>query len=167
MWFGAEDGLNKYDGYSFTIYRHEPDHPHSLSHDHILTIYEDRLGVLWVGTLGGGLNRFDRNSNRFTRYQHHPDDATNLGDEANEVWSIYESEDGSFWIGTDTGLEQLDRETGEFTHYHTVIANPFGRETVPIFDIYEDGEGDLWVGTDGGGLNRFESQTGAITHSGT
>ena len=58
MWFGTEDGLNKYDGHTFTVYRHDPDDPHSLRDDSIMTLYEDRDGVLWIGTLTGWLERY-------------------------------------------------------------------------------------------------------------
>ena len=60
LWFGTEDGLNKFDGYNFTVYRHNPDDPLSLSDNTILSIFEDKSGELWVGTYGRGLNRFDR-----------------------------------------------------------------------------------------------------------
>ena len=54
MWFGTEDGLNKYDGYTFTIYRNDPDDTLSLSNSQIRTIHEDPSGALWIGTGGGG-----------------------------------------------------------------------------------------------------------------
>ena len=50
MWFGTEDGLNKYDGYTFTIYKHDPDNPNSLSSNAVSAIYEDQEGMLWIGT---------------------------------------------------------------------------------------------------------------------
>jgi hypothetical protein len=59
MWFGTGDGLNKYDGYTFTVYRRDPEDPGSLRDDAIASIYEDRTGVLWVGTQGGWLERYD------------------------------------------------------------------------------------------------------------
>src|SRR5438128_1543455 len=60
MWFGTQDGLNKFDGYSLTAYRHDEEDPNSLSNNSISTTYEDKAGNLWVGTLGGGLNRFNQ-----------------------------------------------------------------------------------------------------------
>ena len=59
MWFGTQDGLNKYDGYDFTVFKPDPDIPTSLSHNQISFLYEDRNGMIWIGTTGGGLNRFD------------------------------------------------------------------------------------------------------------
>ena len=59
LWIGTQDGLNRFDGYSFKIYKHDPDDPTSISHNSILTIAEDACGALWIGTWGGGLNRYD------------------------------------------------------------------------------------------------------------
>lgn len=53
MWFGTRDGLNKYDGYTFTVYKHDPTDPHSLSHNQVMTIFEDSNGILWVGSKSG------------------------------------------------------------------------------------------------------------------
>jgi len=77
MWFGTEGGLNKYDGYQFIVYKHDPDDPTTLSDDFVSSIYEDRDGNLWVGTRNG-LNRFDRATGTFTRYQHDPGDPQSL-----------------------------------------------------------------------------------------
>ena len=57
MWFGTEDGLNKYDGYSFTVYKHDPEDPNSLGGNWIQAILEDSSGTLWIGTREGGLSR--------------------------------------------------------------------------------------------------------------
>ena len=73
MWFGTEDGLNKYDGAQFTVYEHDPEDPLTLSDSYISVIYEDKNGVLWVGTRSG-LDRFDRTTGTFTHFQHDPDD---------------------------------------------------------------------------------------------
>src|SRR5215208_8405867 len=56
LWIGTQDGLNRYDGYSFKVYKHDPDDEYSISHNSILTIAEGADGALWIGTWGGGLN---------------------------------------------------------------------------------------------------------------
>src|SRR5579871_3330874 len=66
MWFGTRDGLNRYDGYNFTIYKNTEDDKHSLSNNFVTALLEDRNGDIWVGTWGGGVDRFDRNSRQFT-----------------------------------------------------------------------------------------------------
>jgi len=70
MWFGTLDGLNRYDGASIKVYRHDPDDPQSLSHNYIRALAVDQSGVLWLGTWGGGLNQYDREKDAFIRYQH-------------------------------------------------------------------------------------------------
>ena len=70
LWFGTQDGLNRYDGYHFTIFRPDLENPSSLNDRHILSIIEDTQGSLWIGTLLGGLNRYDRMTGIFTHYVH-------------------------------------------------------------------------------------------------
>ena len=74
LWVGTQDGLNRYDGYNFLVYEHNPLDPNSLSDNFIFSIAEDDDGFLWVGTNGGGLNRFDPKTDKFFRYQNDPDE---------------------------------------------------------------------------------------------
>ena len=62
MWFGTFDGLNRYDGYEFKVYRHNSQDPDSLNANLITALLQDRDGYLWVGTSGGGLNRYNPNT---------------------------------------------------------------------------------------------------------
>ncbi len=160
MWFGTYDGLNKYDGYHFTVYRKVPNNPKSLSFDLVRSLYEDRQGILWVGTQGGGLNAFDRDTEQFTRYQHDPNDSRSLSH--NTVWVLYEDRTGTFWIGTDGGLNIFDRETGQCVRYQHDPDDPQSLSSNNIATIYEDRDGTLWVGT-GDGLNSFNRETGKFT----
>ena len=91
MWFGTNNGLNRYDGYNIVAYRNDPANPHSLSGNFVEDLYEDRSGTLWVGTRSG-LNAFDRRTERFTRYRHDPADPHSLSD--NTVIAIYEDRVG-------------------------------------------------------------------------
>ena len=59
MWFGTQDGLNKYDGYEVRVFRTDPSNPSSLSNDFIKAITEDKYGNIWIATWGNGINRFD------------------------------------------------------------------------------------------------------------
>ena len=74
LWFGTQDGLNKYDGQNFKVYMHNKSDPHSISNNHIRVICKDRDGTLWIGTNGGGLNKFNPETERAVRYTH---DASN------------------------------------------------------------------------------------------
>src|SRR5258706_6520106 len=53
MWFGTRDGLNRYDGYQFVIYRYDSKDSNSISDNYIQYIYEDRDQNLWIGTING------------------------------------------------------------------------------------------------------------------
>ena len=169
MWFGTEGGLNKYDGYQFIVYKHDPDDPSTLSDDFVSSIYEDRDGDLWVGTRNG-LNRFDRATGTFTRYQHDPSAPQSLG--GAWVVAIYEDREGTLWVGIeDGGLDQLDRDTDTFTHYRhdpstgsgQAADDPNTLSDDTVTAIYEAASGDLWIATHGG-INRFDRATGIFTH---
>lgn len=146
-------------GGSFIHYRHDPQDPHSLSYDYVTAIYEDHLGVLWVGTVSeyepqnGGLNAFDRTTGQFTRYQHDSDDRHSLSN--NQVRTIYEDRSGNLWVGTDDGLNALDRTTGTFVHCYHDPLDSRSLSNNNIVTIYEDRSGLLWIGTNGGGLNKY------------
>lgn len=158
MWFGTQDGLNKYDGYTFTVYKYDERDSYSLSDNWISSIYEDSSGTIWVGTDGEGLNKFNRETEQFTRYTHDSDNPNSLG--ASRVLSIYEDQSNQLWIGTDEGgLNKFNRETEQFTHYTHNPDNPNSLSNDTIFSIYQDKLGTLWIGTGGGGLNKFNPET--------
>ena len=163
MWFGTQDGLNKYDGYKFTTYKYNELDEQSLSDNWITSIYQDKAGVIWMGTDGGGLNKFNPETEQFTRYNHDSNNPNSLG--ANRILAIYEDQFDTLWIGTDGGgLNQLNRKTGEFIHYthNPDDSNSLNNDTV--LSIYEDQSGQFWIGTGGGGLNQFNRETGQFIH---
>ena len=161
MWFGTEDGLNRYDGYDFTIYRHNPENPNSLSDNRILSIFQDRSGVLWIGTANGGLNKFDLETNQITRFQYDPDDSHSLSN--NRVLSVFEDEAGDLWVGTENGLDRFVRGTQTFTHYQEDPNDPNSLSGDSVRAIYQDQDGNLWIGTDEG-LNRYHPDSEGFTH---
>ena len=163
LWFGTDNGLNKYDGYNFKTYRHQERNPKSLSNNTIRAITEDRSGVLWVGTFGGGLNKFDRDKETFIHYQADPGNPNTLSN--NSIFSILAGRGGILWIGTyGGGLDRFLPETGTFTHYQAVPGSQNSLSSNEVRTIYEDRSGILWIGTYGGGLNKFLPGTGRFTH---
>lgn len=156
MWFGTRDGLNRFDGYNFLIFKPEPGNPTSLSDKDVTALGEDRFGELWVGTFIGGLNRLDRLTNRFTQYRHRPQDADSLGDDS--VSTIYEDSRGMLWIGTHGGgLNRFNREKNNFLGYKHRTQDADSLDNDNVNAIYEDRQGNLWVGTDLG-LNRLDRE---------
>jgi len=160
MWFGTQDGLNKYDGYKFTVLRQNSKDPNSLSSNWVLSLCEDRTGLIWIGMFNGGLSSYDPASGRFTRYRAIPGDAGSLSHDL--VRTIFEDSRGTLWIGTDGGLNRFDRATGRFVQYHSDPNDPRSLSSDAIRKIGEDRSGFLWIGTDDG-LNRFDRATGEST----
>lgn len=158
MWFGTQDGLNRYDGYHITEYRHNPDDSSTISSNFIWCIYEDRQGVMWIGTNGGGLNSYDPRTGKFTSYLSKARDNHSLSN--NVVRKIIEDREGILWVGTDEGLSAFDRKTGKFTRYQSSSKVPGSISNNNIWAIVEDQQGRIWVGTRGGGLNVLDKKSG-------
>ena len=152
MWFGTEDGLDRYDGYEFKIYRNEPENPNSLSYNYVKVIYEDSAGVLWIGTYGGGLDKFNRETDQFTHYMSVANDSNSLSN--NFVNSICEDKAGTLWIGTEDGLNKFDSRNERFICYRADPSDSNNLSDNKVTSIYEDRKGVLWVGTENG-LNKL------------
>lgn len=160
LWFGTEDGLNRYDGYTFKVYRHNPDEPGSLSSNRIQSIYEDKFGTIWIGTQGGGLNKFDRFKEIFTHYINDPSNADSLSN--NIVWTICEEKPGILWLGTNNGLNRFDLKTGKFIHRFPEAMEPDSLNRCPVKIVILEKPGVLWVGTLNSGVYKFAG--GKFTH---
>ena len=163
LWIGTQDGLNRYDGYTITQFKHDPENPATLSHNGIIALHEDADGYLWIGTWGGGLNRFDPQSGQFTRYQPDPANPASLSHPI--VTDISQDEQDALWIGTLGGLERFDPTSGEFTHFRHDPDDPASLSSDAISVIAPAGDGKLWVGTGGfstpgAGLNLFDPESG-------
>ena len=161
MWFGTLNGLNRYDGYEFIKYRHDPNDPHSISSDQVFSLCEDREGNLWVGT-NYGLNRFDWKSESFISYQPVHDDMNSLS--GFMISAIYENKSGVLWIGTNYGLNRYNPEKDNFTPYFKDPNSPAGLSDNTVVALYEDQDRYLWIGTRNGGLNRFDPERKKVTH---
>ncbi len=122
---------------------YDPENPKSISGNRINAIYEDQDQILWFGTWNG-LNRYDYNTNSFTRFQHDPDDSTTIS--SNVVESIFEDSHGTFWVGTRNGLNIMDRETGKFIHFLPDENDSNAISSDDIRVIFEDTFGELWFG---------------------
>jgi signal transduction histidine kinase/ligand-binding sensor domain-containing protein/CheY-like chemotaxis protein len=157
MWFGTYGGLNKYDGYKIISYRSERFKNNSLQSNSIVTIYEDQEGLIWIGTYGGGLIKFDPNTETFTQYKY-----LHLRPENNivpKVASIYEDSSKTLWIGTSEGLDKFDRVTGKFINYR-VNSDIHAENNINV--VYEGPSKNFWIGTYLG-LKLFDRKTGKFT----
>lgn len=183
IWVGTGEGLERLDPETekFTHYRSVPNDPRTLSSNSIFSIYQDRQGTIWVGTGSiygpekndpaiGGLNRMDDISGKFTRYVHDSRNPNSLID--NKVRAIYESRDGTFWVGTSgDGLHTMDRKTGKFTRHTYDPANPLKLSRPPLGNdpyamitfVTEDRKGGVWIGTTDNGLSYYDPHSKEVT----
>ncbi|MCV6636770.1 two-component regulator propeller domain-containing protein [Candidatus Albibeggiatoa sp. nov. NOAA] len=162
MWFGTKEGLGRYDGYQFKVYRHDPQKHTSLSNNEVYTIYEDRQGQLWIATYNG-INLFDRKSQQFIRYQHNPNQNNSLSH--NVTSNIQEDKRGGLWFTTQGGgLNRFNPKTQQFFHYRHIPEQPNSLSNDSTWALLEDAKNRLWISTDGGGINRFNPQQGSFTH---
>ena len=160
MWFGTEDGLNRYDGYQFTVYKHDPENPNSISSNNIWCLYVDRNGFLWIGTFTDGLNRFDPKSAFFTRYFHNPSDSNSIS--SNNIRSITEDYQGNLWIGTrDSGISILNPKSQTFQRVRHDPENVNGLLSNNIRFIYPNSNKDIWIATSNG-LSVYELSSGTF-----
>jgi DNA-binding NtrC family response regulator/ligand-binding sensor domain-containing protein len=155
MWFCTEDGLNRYDGYNFTVLRSNPEDQASLSQNHTLAILQARDGNLWIGAFNGGLNMYDPSTEKITIFRTNPADPSSLCNDM--VRSIYQDSDGFLWIGTDGGLSKLNPQTKKIINFYHDPHQPRSISNNTIRSICADNEGRLWLATDNG-LNRYDEE---------
>ena len=157
MWFATEDGLNRYDGYEFTVYRHNLDDPDSLSSSDVYAVLEDQLGRFWVGT-GAGLDRLDRDTGRFIHY------SGENGIPSSSIQTLAEDGAGRLWVGTQQqGLWILEPDSGGLQQFRNLPDEPGSLASDAIYDILRDQSGAMWVATDEG-LERFDPQGSLLHH---
>lgn len=166
MWFGTQEGLNKFDGYKFTLYEYDEFDSSSISDNSVRAICEDRSGNLWIGT-NGGLNKFDPAMEKFSRFHHDPSHENTVA--SNTILSIVEDKKGILWIGTNAGLDKYDERNNTFTHFRHDPQNPMSLSHNYAGVLYIDHFGVLWIGTGffnlgRGGLNRFDMETNTFSH---
>ncbi|MDJ0839592.1 MAG: two-component regulator propeller domain-containing protein [Acidobacteriota bacterium] len=150
LWVGTQDGLNRYDGYEFAVFKPDPADPTTLSNNMVLCLFVDSLSRLWVGT-NGGLNRFHAETQNFTRYLHRSDDPDSLS--GNVVHDIVEDKTGKLWVATDRGLNYFDPETGRASSFRHRPDRPDSLSDDVVRALAVESDGTLWVGTNNG-LNR-------------
>ncbi|MGB2129489.1 MAG: hybrid sensor histidine kinase/response regulator transcription factor, partial [Flavicella sp.] len=142
MWFGTRDGLNKFDGHSFKIYRHNSQNYEGISNSFIKSMIEDSEGNLWVGTMNG-LNKYIPSKDTFEKFELATND---YGISNHEIWDIIQVEDGFLWLGTNYGLEKFDMTTGNTKRYLSdKTSNSISSNEIRSF--MKDDKGLVWICT--------------------
>ena len=164
LWLATESGLDRYDGHSIRVYRRERGNPHALASDYVWTIAEDAHGDLWLATIGGGVERWRRDSDRFEQFRHDPARADSLASDA--VRTLLIDADGRIWAGTlDRGLDLIDPRTGTARHFRHQDSDPHSLASDAVFALHQDHAGGIWIGTDGG-LSHYQSESGTFINYG-
>lgn len=162
IWAGTDDGLNRFDGYSFKTFNYDPKDSTSLGNDKVNVLYTDSRNKLWVGTSNGGLNFFHNKTQTFKRFIYNPKDENSLAQ--NNVLSILEDNEHNLWVGTYNGLNVFNPEKGTFKRYFAEKGDmPIGGNI--IYALMKDERGRIWAGTDNG-ITIFNQTAATITHLG-
>lgn len=167
IWFGTINGLNCYDGYKMKVFKKEIDNPNSLPSNSVKAIYEDRNGLIWIGTKWGGLSSFDPKKEIFTNYERKPDDPFSLP--GSGVNKIYEDQSGNLWLTiydeddvlTTNHLVKFNQNTGIF---EKVYIKSNETDTYMFYSFFPDQSGFLWLPVISGGIIKFNPITETYLH---
>lgn len=166
MWFGTQDGLNRYDGYTFKVFKASNKQTNGLVSSYINALYEDKQGNIWIGT-ENGLSIYNRKENKFQSFLNDPKNPHSIS--GNFITKIYADSWNTLWIGTSNGLNKvlIDTTTANkkisfnvFKHNPTI--NSISENTVN--DIVEDKTNNLWLATSNSCINRYNREKNEFVH---
>jgi len=153
MWFGTESGLNRYDGYDFKIYMHDPFDSTCIAENNILSLAEDQSGALWIGTANGGLNKFRIDTESFEHFRTDPRNTASIS--SDRVQFVYVDRTNNVYALTLAGgVDVFERSSNSFTHLRNDPDDPQSISGDGITAVYEDRRGNVWFGTRSG-LNKL------------
>jgi signal transduction histidine kinase/ligand-binding sensor domain-containing protein/DNA-binding response OmpR family regulator len=157
IWIATENGLNKFNGYNFTVYSEQPDDSTSLRGNYVYTVLEDKRGIFWVGSMGG-LLQYDREKDCFHPFLIQDKIPFYL----DRVTWLLEDRQGNIWVSyPNNGTICLDAETLKPTFYNK---NNSEIKDDNIDCAYEDSFGNLWLGTKVNGVYLFNPETKSVKH---
>jgi PAS domain S-box-containing protein len=156
MWYGTNDGLNRDDGFSVKIYKHNPTVKNSISNNSVRTIYQDKADNIWIGT-SSGLNCYTPIYETFSYFFPEENNEQSLSDV--NINSIYPFDDENLWIGTTNGLNLFNTKTFIAKRFFKIQGNSNSLSDNLITKIVAASDGIFWIGTING-LNRYDTKSG-------
>ncbi|MDX1371685.1 MAG: two-component regulator propeller domain-containing protein, partial [Nitrososphaeraceae archaeon] len=162
LWVGTYDGLNRYDGYTFKVFKHNERDNYSLSDNKVFKLLEDLNGNIWIGTWGGGLNKFDRKTEKFTRFLNIPKDSSTLS--SNTIYDLSLGKAKNIFIATlGGGICSLNIETELIKRYLHIPGDSLSLISNDVRTLTLSTKDELWIGTDIG-LDKFNFQNENFSH---
>ena len=161
MWIGTPEGLNRYDGINFVVYKNLTGDSTSIADNVIRTLFEDHNKNLFIGT-ENGLCMYDRDNDRFINYFSFK--SSPLKGLSCTVSKINEDSAGNLWLATNAGLIYFDRLKNKITQYLNDSGNPASLSNNNVESVLEDHSGRFWVVTRGG-LNLLQKESGTFKHN--
>jgi signal transduction histidine kinase/ligand-binding sensor domain-containing protein len=158
MWFGTNEGLNKYDGNEFVHYKFELTDSNSLSGNNITSLVEISDNNIWIATQDGGINIFNKQSGKFE----HINSNNYKRLKNNTVNIIFEDSKKNIWIGTNRGLGKFDKHSNNFLYEIYILPVKHSLDTVSITAFHEDAANNIWVGTSTGELFKIVNKTDEV-----
>jgi len=159
MWFATEEGLNRFDGSNFTVYRYKSDDPSGLQANDIRSLHEDRAGNLWVGSAGGSLSLFNRKKNVF---EHFPV-AEIKGLSSYVIRSISSDAQGMIWVATLNGIDEIDPATKKITNHLGKFSRKGTFPALVFSAVFTDSRNRVWAGS-GNGIYLYQRSQHTFTH---
>jgi signal transduction histidine kinase/ligand-binding sensor domain-containing protein/DNA-binding response OmpR family regulator len=174
LWLGTYgDGIKVYRRDSFLDHsnllfelKNDNKNKNTLSSNNVISIIQDKSGIIWIGTFGGGVNKYDPALKKFEVFKYKRKDLKSLGNDF--IHTIYEDSEGTIWVGTGLGgLNRFDKNTDSFKRFRNNSKYPNSSKYLnspEVNSILEDSKGNLWVGTSTGGLSRFDRRKESFVH---
>ena len=170
MWFATSNGVYSYDGIQIKTFRNNVN-PNSLANNFAHSVCADKNGMIWIATMGSGLDMLNPETGDFTHFANDPNDPASLVN--NTAIVVFIDRQGIYWIGTNNGLDKFDPETNTFFHYKYDANDTTSISNNQVRVIYEDRKGTIWIGTGSpyfdtgnpevGGLNKLNRETDTFT----
>jgi PAS domain S-box-containing protein len=157
MWIGTQNGLDKYDGYNFLSYYHDPSDSTTLISANFGKLFTDSKKRIWIGTYTGGVSCYIPEQNKIYHFINNPKNPKSLSSDL--IRHIREDKEGNIWISTNNGLNKFIEKDRTFIRYFNKSDNENSLSSNNITEFCFDDDGSIWVGTNNG-LNKFDPKTG-------